>query len=140
MNDPETTHYYPVGRGVGYFAFGGLLLVVVVVIALAGSFVWMPLGGLAMALVAMWLGVQSLTNRKKYPMTLSDDQISFYVRKNQVHVPIDEVAAVFYNTTGIDKRASLRKRSGENIDIPVLYGLNDLVKKIGRRYGIPTSI
>jgi len=83
----ETTHYYPISRAIGYFLGGTALLIVSG--GLLGSGVVSPWAalGIVMAAVAIWLGVRGLADRRKYPMILSDEFISFYIRKREVGFP-----------------------------------------------------
>jgi hypothetical protein len=135
-SNDTTILYYPVGRAIGFFFFGLILLVAtaaMLVIGLIGPFVAF---GFVLAVFAIVLGIRALTTRKKYPMSMGADVLTFYRKSGEVRIPIQDIKRIWFNRSGIDKRVSLALADGNVIDIPVLYGLEDLRKKLNKRYGI----
>jgi hypothetical protein len=135
----DTVHHYSISNSIAFVILGIFLL------ALSGSMLalgilslWSVLA-LVMAIVAIGGGVKALATRKRFPMILSEDQMTFYRRGEQVRVPVSEVTRVWYNTRGIDKRVSICLKDGRVIDIPTSYGLDPLRKKIQKRYALANA-
>ena len=91
---------------------------------------------LAMAFVAISGGLKALATRKRFPMMLSKDHLTFRRKGEQIRIPVSEITRVWYNTRGIDKRVSIALKDGAVIDIPTAYGLDPLRKKIQKHYAL----
>jgi hypothetical protein len=132
----DTIIRYSISNSIAFVILGILLL------ALSGSMLvfgivslWSLLA-LVMAVIAIGGGLRALATRKRFPMMLSDNQLTFYRKGDQVRVPVSEITRVWYNTRGIDKRVSISLRDTTVIDIPTSYGLDPLRKKIQKHYAL----
>lgn len=132
------THYYPLFRSIAYITFGILLIAMCGGLLIAGFLSIWPALALIAGIVWVYLGVRGISERKKHPMLLEDTELSFYDRGKQIIIPGIEIEKVWYNPKGIDKHISLKRKNGEEIDIPVLYGLIELKRKISKRYNLPS--
>jgi hypothetical protein len=136
MNNQSTIHYYPVGRAIGFFFFGVVLFCAtgaMLVLGLIGVFL---VFGFVLGIAAVFLGIRALTTRKKYPMTLEPELLTFFRKGQEVKIQVKDLKKVWFNTSGIDKRVSLGLVDGSVVDVPVLYGLDELRKKLQDRYGV----
>lgn len=132
----DTVHHYSISNSIAFAVLGIFLL------GLSGSMLvlgvlslWSVLA-LVMAIAAIGGGLKALATRKRFPMILSEDQLTFYRKGEQVQVPVSEITRVWYNTRGIDKRVSISLKEGAVIDIPTAYGLDPLRKKIQKHYAL----
>ena len=132
----SSTHYYPVGRAIGYFFFGLVLLGFTTLMFAFSFFGFFIIFSFVLAILAVVLGVRAITTRKNYPMHMGPDLLTFFRKGVQVQIRVPDLKRVWFNTSGIDKRVSLALADGSVIDIPVLYGLDELRKKLQKRYGL----
>jgi hypothetical protein len=136
MSDNSTAHYYPVGRAIGYLFCGFLLLAIITLMFVFGFIGVFLIFGFGLGITAITLGVRALTTRKKYPMSLEPECLKFFRKGQEVQIPVKNIERIWFNTSGIDKRVSLALKDGSVVDVPVIYGLDELRKKLGDRYGI----
>jgi hypothetical protein len=135
----DTIIRYSISNSIAFVILGILLL------ALSGSMLvfgivslWSLLA-LVMAVIAIGGGLRALATRKRFPMMLSENQLTFYRKGQQVRVPVSEITRVWYNTRGIDKRVSIALRDTTVIDIPTSYGLDPLREKIQKHYSLSAA-
>jgi hypothetical protein len=139
MSTTKTTHYYSLGNAIGFFFIGTVLLILSGGMLLSGILSLWAVLACCMAVGSVVFGFQGITKRKKYPMVLDAEHLTFYRKGQQIRIPIQDITRVWYNTKGIDKRVSLALRNGSIEDIPVLYGLDELRKKIQKQYNLPNK-
>src|SRR5258708_30506799 len=92
--------------------------------------------GFVLGIAAITHGIRALTTRKKYPMSMGPELLSFFRKGQEVRIQVQDLKRVWFNTSGIDKRVSLALADGSVIDVPALYGLDELRKKLQKRSGI----
>jgi hypothetical protein len=135
----DSVHRYPMSNSIAFVVLGIFLFALSgSVLALGILSLWSVLA-LVMAILAIGGGLKALATRKRFPMILSEDQLTFYRKGEQVPVPISEITRVWYNTRGIDKRVSIGLKGCSVIDIPTPYGLDPLRKKIQKHYVLANS-
>ena len=123
-------HYYPLGRSIVMFVIG-VIGVVLNIILLKFAMIFSFLLGI-MALIAIYIGITGISKRKKEPMIFENNLLKFYKRGKLIEVNREGIKKIFYNTKGIDKRVTILTMDGREIDIPTVYGLNPLVKKLNQ--------
>lgn len=126
-------HYYPLSRAIGNIILGAVALFVSILLM---RFIGVSILLLVMAIVALYIGIKGVAKRKKEPMIHEVDKLTFYRRGSVVEVNRENIEKIFYNTKGIDKRVSILTKDQEEIDIPVVYGLAELVKKLNNNLGL----
>ena len=136
MSNNSTTHYYPVGRAIGYFFLGVVLFSLTTLIFVVGLIGPFFIFGFVLGIAAIAFGIRALITRKKYPMSIGEDRLTFFRKGQEVQIQVRDLKRVWFNTSGIDKRVSLALADGSVMDIPVLYGLDELRKRLQERYGI----
>jgi hypothetical protein len=132
----DTVVRYSISNSIAFVVLGILLLVLSGSMLVVGIVSLWGLLALVMAVIAIGGGLKALATRKRFPMMLSEDRLTFYRKGEQVRVPVSEITRVWYNTRGIDKRVSISLRDTTVIDIPTSYGLDPLRKKIQKRYAL----
>jgi len=132
----DTVVRYSISNSIAFVVLGILLLALSGSMLVVGIVSLWSLLALVMALIAIGGGLKALATRKRFPMMLSEDELTFYRKGEQVRVPVPEITRVWYNTRGIDKRVSISLRDTTVIDIPTAYGLDPLRKKIQKRYAL----
>lgn len=132
----DTIIRYSISNSIAFVVLGTILLALSGSMLAVGILSLWSLLALVMAFVAIGGGLKALATRKRCPMILSEDQLTFYRKGQQVHVPISEITRVWYNTRGIDKRVSIALKDNSVIDIPTSYGLDPLRKKIQKHYAL----
>ena len=130
----DTVIRYSISNSIAFVAFGIILFAISGSMLVVGIVSLWSLLALVMAIVAIGGGLKALATRKRFPMILSEDQLTFYRKGQQVRVPISEITRIWYNTRGIDKRVSIGLKDTSVIDIPTSYGLDPLRKKIQEHY------
>ena len=85
-----------------------------------------------MAFVAVIQGIVGLRRRNSRPLVVAEGELAFWRGSKRVVVETGEITRIWYNTKGLDKRVSIALQSGEVIDIPPVYGLAGLAKKLSR--------
>lgn len=133
----KTTIYYELDRIIVIILFALFLLGVGTGLFLA-HILW-AFGSVFVltGLLGVTVGIVAIKQRKKTPMELGDDFLTFFDHTGQVCIPAREITRAWYNDTGIDKKISLALQDGSTVDIPFSYGLDSLLKKIRKRYGLP---
>jgi hypothetical protein len=93
----DTVIRYSVSNSVAFVVLGILLLVLSGSMLVLGIVSLWSLLALVMALVAVGGGLKALATRKRFPMILSDNQLTFYRKREQVLIPVSEITRVWYN-------------------------------------------
>jgi hypothetical protein len=132
----DTVIRYSISNSIAFVVLGILLLALSGSMLVVGVVSLWSLLALVMAVIAIGGGVKALATRKRFPMMLSEDHLTFYRKGEQVRVPVSEITRVWYNTRGIDKRVSISLRDTTVIDIPTSYGLDPLRKTIQKHYAL----
>jgi len=126
------THYYPLSRSIGMLIMGVLgLFISVCLIKFLISFLLV-----VMSVVALYIGIYGLAKRKKEPMIYDDKVLTFYRKGKLEEVRGDSIEKIFYNTKGIDKRVTILTQDRKEVNIPVVYGLAELVRKLNKNLGL----
>jgi len=127
-------HKMPPVRSIAFFVLGafGLAFAIALLIhyALFAGLL------LAMACIAIFQGIRGIRQRNTRPLTVADGKLTFWRGAKQVVVETDGITKIWYNTKGIDKRVTIALRSGEEVDIPVVYGLAPLARKLNKHLGL----
>ncbi len=119
---------YPTGNSIGYMIFGALLIHLLIPL-------WMTIGGTTflffiMGVYAIYMGFIGFTKRTSQPLEIKDGILSFYKNGKLIQVETKFVDKVWVNRSGFDKRISILHREKGEIDIPMIYGLDSVSKKI----------
>ena len=116
------------------FVFGTFGLIFnIVILKFIGMFSFL-LG--IMGVIAIYSGIIGITKRKKEPMVFEDNILKFYKKGRLVEINRDNIEKVFYNTKGIDKRVTILTKEKKEIDIPTVYGLYPLVRKLNKNLAL----
>jgi hypothetical protein len=135
----DTVVRYSISNSIAFVVLGILLLALSGSMLVIGIVSLWSLLALVMAVIAIGGGLKALATRRRFPMILSEDELTFYRKGKQVRVPVSEITRVWYNTRGIDKRVSISLRDTTVVDIPTSYGLDLLRKKIQKRYALSNA-
>ncbi len=127
-------HYYPLGRSIGML-MGGVLGLLISLALVTMGFLSFLLA--IMSVVAVSVGVIGTTKRKRQPMKFEGNALTFYRRSRPVEVPRDAIEKIFYNRSGIDKRVTILTTDKKQIDIPTVYGLKSLARKLNKELDLP---
>lgn len=136
MGDVTFTHYYPIGRTVGFFSLAFLLVCATVLMFVYGFIGVFIIFAFFLCIVATYLGIQTLATRKKYPMSIGPEFLTFFREGKQVQIRAQDLKKIRFNGTGLDKRVSATLADGSTIDIPTLYGMDELRKKLHEYYNL----
>ncbi len=136
MNDATFTHYYPIGRTIGFFLLGSLLLCATILMFVFGFIGVFVVFAFFLSIVATFLGIKDLATRKKYAMSIGPEFLTFFRQGQQVQIQARDLKKIWFNATGLDKRVSVALADGSTIDIPTLYGMDELRKKLQEYYGL----
>src|SRR5256885_16845173 len=98
----DTVIRYSISNSIAFVVLGIFLLALSGSMLVLGIVSLWSLLALVMALVAIGGGLKALATRKRFPMILSDGQLTFYRKGEQVCIPVSEITRVWYNTRGID--------------------------------------
>lgn len=120
--------FYPVSRSIGYLLIGSFAIYFTFMLMKEFGMVAGLLG--IMGCASVYWGMQGLFMRKKRPLELNADELTYFKGGAKITIKRSDIEKIWMNTTGIDKRVSVKTKQLQEYDIPVPYGLSGLAKKL----------
>jgi hypothetical protein len=119
---------YPISRSVGYLLIGAFAIYFTVML-IKHSGMYAGAAGV-MGCVAVYWGIYGLLMRKKRPLELTATELTYFKGAAKITINRADIEKVWLNSSGIDKRVSVKTKQLQEHDIPVPYGLSALAKKL----------
>ena len=122
------TIFYPVSRSIGYLLIGSFAIYFTFMLMKEFGMMSGLLG--IMGCVSVYWGIQGLLMRKKRPLELTANELTYFKGGAKITINRSDIERIWLNTSGIDKRVSIKTKQLNEYDIPVPYGLSALEKRL----------